>query len=193
MNKPFLLLLSFIFSLDGMVNFNDANREYWAALVKGDKDEVAKALQKGAEVDAKTLHQVPFLFYVPTLAIAKLLVEKGVHIKITDSEGNNFIHTLMTLPCSINLLKWSLKYLDINARNKKGQTAAHILVNSASLHILEEIKQKCKFLKKSKINLNIRDKKGESASEVALILKQNSSLVNQQKKYEWLRENLKSY
>ena len=77
-----------LFALAFLFQSSDADEALLAAARKGDLDGVKAALQKGANIEAKTRHGVTPLYYAASnghLEIVQLLADKGANVSVSDT------------------------------------------------------------------------------------------------------------
>ncbi len=111
------------------------------------------------------------------LEIIKLLLEKGSDISVIDAKGNNLNYYLFRTFNSkkekefkqkLELLK--AKGLAINKSQKNGNTLFHLAVEKQSIGMLN-------FIKKYKIDINAKNKKGLTPLQQAVLIAKNDRII----------------
>ncbi|CAM1335060.1 ankyrin repeat domain-containing protein [Tenacibaculum aestuariivivum] len=109
--------------------------------------------------------------------VIKLLLDKGADVSIIDANGNNLSHYLFKTYNvkkenefieKLNLLK--AKGLDIKKTQKNGNTLYHLAIEKQSIGMLN-------FIKNYKIDINVKNKKGLSAIQKAVLIAKDDKLI----------------
>lgn len=119
-----------------------------------------KLIESGINVEAKNKAGQTALFQLvrfPRVKIGKMLIEKGANVKVLDNEKNTLLHFVYDGELAEIIID---KGVDVNSKNKIGDTPLHVLVR-ANLTFSAEGKHKTYevFLKKG-ADINRKNNKG---------------------------------
>jgi len=96
------------------------------------------------------------------LDMMKLLLEKGANIKAVDLDGDSVLHYACGWNDPIAVAKFLIaKGLNVNLKNKKGQTTLYVAINNDNLATTL-------YLLEHKANINIQDNNGDTPLHFAI-------------------------
>jgi ankyrin repeat protein len=137
---------------------------------------VTALLQRGAAVSALDNDQHTPLHYAKTSDTIAALVNAGANMKARDCDGDTPLHCACTLGNNaVTVLSAFIRAeAELNTMNNKGDTPLHAAVSCNTVSSIEVVE----LLVASGARLDIRNKAGKTAYDVACALGHDSKLLN---------------
>jgi len=120
--------------------FDDGTTLLHEAVQSDNKLTVKALLRNGINKNKKSTAGLTALFYAHSVEMFKLLVDNDVgNIKYIDNDGNSLLH-LKSIPINIDVIEYLADKIDVNIKNKAGDTAFSNIAVMSSRFGFENLK-----------------------------------------------------